>query len=292
MIRSMTGFGRGESKEEGRMFLVEIKTVNHRYSDIFIKMPRQISFLEDKIRDVVGKSLSRGKIDVFVTYEEYGDDSKSVVIDEPLATAYVKAVESLRDKYSLKDDISVSLISRFPDILKVEKVEVDEGKTWELLKVALDNALQSLIVMRGIEGEGLKNNILERTAYIADILKEITVRAPEVVKEYKQKLENRIKELLEQQTIDENRLAVEVAYFADRCSIDEEIIRLGSHISQMRDTLDLQQPVGRKLDFLIQEMNREINTIGSKANDLVITKNVVELKSELEKLREQIQNLE
>lgn len=292
MIRSMTGFGRGESKEEGRMFLVEIKTVNHRYSDIFIKMPRQISFLEDKIRDVVGKSLSRGKIDVFVTYEEYGDDSKSVVIDESLATAYVKAVGSLRDKYSLKDDISVSLISRFPDILKVEKVEVDEGKTWELLKAALDNALQSLIVMRGIEGEGLKNNILERTAYIADILKEITVRAPEVVKEYKQKLENRIKELLEQQTIDENRLAVEVAYFADRCSIDEEIVRLGSHISQMRDTLDLQQPVGRKLDFLIQEMNREINTIGSKANDLVITKNVVELKSELEKLREQIQNLE
>ncbi|MCR4435436.1 MAG: YicC family protein [Clostridiales bacterium] len=292
MIRSMTGFGRGESKGEGKEFLIEIKTVNHRYSDIFIKVPRQISFLEDKIREYVSKRLSRGKIDVYVSYEEYGEDSKSVLLDRPLAKAYIHAMEALRDEYGLKDDISVSLVSRFPDVLKVEKVEVDEGKTWRLLEIALDSALKSLILMRENEGEGLKVSLLERASYIERILKEITLRAPDVVKEYKQKLENRIKELLDQQNIDENRLAMEVAFFADRCSIDEELVRLGSHISQLKETLDLEQPVGRKLDFLIQEMNREINTIGSKANDLSITRNVVEIKSELEKMREQIQNIE
>lgn len=292
MIKSMTGFGRGESKGDGKEFLVEIKTVNHRYSDIFIKVPRQISFLEDKIRETVGKSLSRGKIDVYVSYDEYGEDSRSVALDEPLAKAYINALEGLRDKYGLEDDITVSLVARYPDVLKVEKVEVDEGKTLELLKTALDNALKSLVSMREIEGEGLRANLLERAAYVEDLLKSIAFRAPEVVKEYKQKLENRIKELLDQQNIDENRWAVEVAYFADRASIDEEIVRLASHLGQLKETLDIQQPVGRKLDFLIQEMNREINTIGSKANDLTITRNVVEIKSELEKMREQIQNIE
>lgn len=292
MIRSMTGFGRGESQEEGRQFLVEIKTVNHRYSDIFIKIPRQISFLEDKVREVISRGLSRGKIDVYISYEEYGDDSKSVLLDEPLTKAYIKAIETLRDTYNLKDDISVSLVAKFPDILKVEKTEVDEEKIWSLLKIALDSALNALVRMREIEGEGLKNSILEKADYMENILKDISLRAPHVVEEYKQKLENRIKELLDQQTIDESRIATEVAFFADRCSIDEEIVRLGSHIAQIRETLKLDQSIGRKLDFLIQEMNREINTIGSKANDLAITRNVVEVKSELEKVREQIQNIE
>lgn len=292
MIRSMTGYGRGESQGHGKEFVVEIKTVNHRYSDIFIKMPRQLSFLEDKIRDKVGKSLSRGKIDVYVSFEDYSEDSKSVMLDEALAKAYIQAAELLKTKYNLKDDISVSLVSRFPDILKIEKVEDDQEELWELFKVALENALNSLVVMRENEGEELKSSVLEKCTYIESVLKEIKSRAPEVVKEYKNKLENRIKELLEQQTIDENRLATEVAIFADRCSIDEEIVRLGSHINQLRETLALSQPVGRKLDFLVQEMNREINTIGSKANDLVIARHVVELKSELEKIREQIQNIE
>ncbi|MCX8131008.1 MAG: YicC family protein [Clostridia bacterium] len=292
MIKSMTGFGRGEYQEEGKEFLVEIKTVNHRYSDIFVKMPRQISFLEDKVREIVGKSISRGKVDVYISYEDYSDDSKNVLFDEPLAKTYIKALETLREKYNLKDDITVSLVARFPDVLRVEKNEEDGEKIWLLLKKALEKAVESLLVMRQNEGKELKNNLLERANYIEEILKKITERSPNVVKEYRIKLENRLKELLEQQTVDESRMATEVAIFADRCSIDEEIVRLGSHISQLREALNMEQPVGRKLDFLIQEMNREINTIGSKANDLVITKHVVEIKSELEKVREQIQNIE
>lgn len=292
MIKSMTGFGRGESSGEGKEFLVEIKTVNHRYSDVFIKMPRQISFLEDKIREVVSKIISRGKIDVYVSFENHSEDSKVVALDEPLVKAYMNAITQLRDRFNLKDDISVSLVSRFPDILKIEKPEENQEEIWQLLKIALENALNSLVVMRENEGLELKNNLLERSFYIENVLKAIVERAPEVVKEYKKKLENRIKELLEQQTIDESRIAMEVAMFSDRCSVDEELVRLGSHINQLRETLNIEQPVGRKLDFLIQEMNREINTIGSKANDLSITRNVIDLKSEIEKIREQIQNLE
>jgi len=290
----MTGYGRGKSQAEGREFLVEIKTVNHRYCDIYIKVPRQISFLEDKVREVIGKSISRGKVDVFITYDDFSEDSKNILIDEGLAKTYIKSVEYLRDKFGLKDDISVSLIAKFPDILKVEKSEQDEDKIWSLLYEALSHALDALINMRQIEGEGLKNDLLERADAIEKVVQEISIRAPEVVKEYKCKLENRLKEILEQQVIDENRLAMEVAVFADRCNIDEELVRLGSHINQLRQTLnsDSDLPVGRKLDFLIQEMNREINTIGSKANDLIITQNVVEIKSELEKIREQIQNIE
>lgn len=292
MIRSMTGFGRGESKGDGKTFIIEIKTVNHRYSDVFVKMPRSISFLEDKVRELVNKSVSRGKIDVYITYEEIGEDSRTVVLDEALANAYLKTLTQARDKFGLKDDLSVSLLTRFPDVLKVEKVEEDEDKIWELLKVALENALRSLVSMRENEGQELKNSLCERSEYIESILKIIVGRAPEVVKEYKQKLESRIQDILDQKTIDETRLAMEVAIFADRCSIDEEIVRLGSHLGQLREALQMQQPVGRKLDFLVQEMNREINTIGSKANDLIITKNVVEIKSEVEKIREQIQNIE
>jgi uncharacterized protein (TIGR00255 family) len=292
MIRSMTGFGRGASQGNSKEFLVEIKTVNHRYSDVFVKLPRQLSFLEDRVRKIVGKSISRGKIDVFVSYENYGEDSRNVLIDEALTGAYLKALELMKDKFGVSDDISVSLIAKFPDVLRVEKVEEDEEVLWSHLKEAIDGALDSLITMRENEGQELKKNLLEKANYIENIIKEISLRSGETVKEYKQKLENRIKELLDQQTIDENRFATEVAFFADRCSIDEEIVRLGSHINQMRETLDIQQPIGRKLDFLIQEMNREINTIGSKANDLLITKDVVEIKSEIEKLREQIQNIE
>ncbi len=292
MIKSMTGFGRGKSQADGMECLVEIKTVNHRYSDVYIKIPRQISFLEDKVREVVSKSVSRGKADVFISFDDFSEDSRSILIDEGLAKTYIDTVRLLKDKYELQDDISVSLIAKFPDVLKVEKVEQDEEKIWNLLSEALEGAIDSLINMRKIEGEGLKNCILERTDYIENIVKEIGIRAPEVVKEYKCKLENRIKELLDQQIVDENRMATEVAIFADRCSIDEELVRLSSHIGQLKETLQVGQSVGRKLDFLIQEMNREINTIGSKANDLNITKFVVEIKSELEKIREQIQNIE
>lgn len=292
MIKSMTGFGRGVSKEEGMEFVAEIKTVNSRYLDAFIKLPRQISYLEDKVRELVSKNVSRGKMDIYVTYENNGDEGNNVSLDEPLAKAYITAAEQLRDKFGLKDDITVSLITRFPDVLKVEKVQQDEESVWRVLKSAIEDALKSLIEMRENEGQGLKKSLLEKAAYIESVLNEIILRAPNVVNEYKAKLENRIKELLDQHAVDESRIAVEVAIFADRCSIDEEIVRLGSHIRQMREALDMEQPVGRKLDFLVQEMNREINTIGSKANDLTITKYVVDVKSEIEKIREQIQNIE
>ncbi len=292
MIKSMTGFGRGEYSRDGKEFTVEIKTVNHRYSDIFIKMPRQIGFLEDRVRELVGKAISRGKIDVFITYYNYSEDSKHVAFDEGLAKAYISAVESLRDKFGLADDISVSLVSKYPDVLRVEQAEEDEDLLWSMLKEAVNNAVTSLVNMRGVEGEGLKGVLLERADYIEGVISEISKRAPEVPREYKAKLNARIKELLEQQTIDESRIAVEVALFADRCSIDEELVRLASHFRQMRQILSMDQPVGRKLDFLVQEMNREINTIGSKANDLTITRLVVDIKSEIEKIREQIQNIE
>ncbi len=292
MIKSMTGFGRGSAQGDGKEFLVEIKTVNHRYTDIFVKYPRQLSFLEDKVREVVGKTVSRGKIDVYISFEDASEDSKTVLLDEALAKSYINALEAMKQKYKLNDEVSVSLVSRFPDVLRVEKAEADEELLWKLLKTALESALESLISMRLKEGEGLKKSLLEKADYIETIVKTISQRSPEVVKEYKAKLENRIKELLEQQAVDESRLAMEIALFADRCSIDEEIVRLGSHFTQLREALNSQQPVGRKLDFLIQEMNREINTIGSKANDLLITKNVIEVKSEIEKIREQIQNIE
>ncbi len=293
MVRSMTGFGRGTCNENGKEFTVEIKSVNHRYIDFYIKLPRQIAYLEERVREVVAKSIFRGKVDIFISFEDRSDDSKSVMLDEALAGAYIQAVEKIKDKYGLKDDLSVSLVSRFPDVLRIEKTEDDEEQLWNILNKALEAAVASLIQMREKEGNELRSSLLQKADYMEDIISQITNRSPEVVIEYKQKLENRIKELLNQQTIDENRIAMEVAIFADRCGIDEELVRLGSHLTQLRDILNIKkQPVGRKLDFLVQEINREINTIGSKSNDIIITKNVLELKSETEKIREQIQNME
>lgn len=293
MVRSMTGFGRGTCNESGKEFTVEIKSVNHRYIDFYIKLPRQIAYLEERVREVVSKSIFRGKVDIFISFEDRSEDSKSVMLDEALAGAYIQAVEKLKEKYGLKDDLSVSLISRFPDVLRIEKTEDDEEQLWSILNKALETAVASLIQMRENEGNELRNSLLQKADYMEGIISQISNRSPEVVIEYKQKLENRIKDLLNQQTVDENRLAMEVAIFADRCSIDEELVRLGSHLRQLRDILSInKQPVGRKLDFLVQEINREINTIGSKSNDIMITKSVLELKSETEKIREQIQNIE
>ncbi len=293
MVRSMTGFGRGTFSDSGKEFTVEVKSVNHRYIDFYIKLPRQIAFLEERVREIVSKSIYRGKVDIFISFEDRSEDSKSVTLDEALADAYIQAIEKLKGKYNLADDISVSLVSRLPDVLKIEKNEDDEEQLWKVLYNALEAAISSLIQMREKEGNELRESLLQKADNMQDIIKHISERSPEVVSEYKLKLENRIKDLLNQQTIDENRIAMEVAIFADRCSIDEELVRLGSHLSQLRDILSIQQqPVGRKLDFLVQEINREINTIGSKSNDIIITKSVLELKSETEKIREQIQNIE
>lgn len=292
MIRSMTGFGRGEHEECGRSFIAEIKTVNHRYSDITIKLPRQLSYLEDNIRKYVLGNISRGKIDVYVTQDKFSEEDVQISIDDALAGAYTKALRSLKEKYDLIDDISVSTISRIPDIISITKVEEESAEVWKTLSSAIEKSLQNLLSMRSKEGQKLAEDIIVRRDYLRSLIKTIEERSPIVVQEYKTKLEDRIREISGSICIDETRLAAEVALFADRSSITEEIVRLFSHFDQLELIMNEDEPVGRKLDFLVQEMNREVNTIGSKASDLQITRLVVDAKSEIEKIREQIQNIE
>ncbi|MGE5474474.1 MAG: YicC/YloC family endoribonuclease [Ignavibacteriales bacterium] len=292
MIKSMTGFGRGTFSNGGKEYLVEIKAVNHRYLDTSVKTSRAYGYLEPKIREHITKQLGRGKIDVNIWIEDYGTDGRTVLVDEGLADLYVDALTKLKERYNVSDNITLTLLSRFPDILKVKKDEDDEDAVWNDLQTALKDAINSLVEMRVREGNQLKNDIIEKSAIIETNVNNIEKRAPLVVDEYRIKLNNRIKDLLGDNQVDSARLEQEIALFADRCSVDEEITRLRSHVKQLAQTLDNEQGVGRKLDFLVQEMNREINTIGSKANDLEITKYVVEVKSEIEKIREQIQNIE
>ncbi len=292
MIKSMTGFGRGEFEQNQKKFLVEIKSVNHRYNDIFIRMPRQMTYLENKVRDVVKSQLSRGKIDVYINYEDNSENQRNIWFDKSLVSGYKKALESIRDGFSITDDITVSLIARFPDVLRVEDEKEDEEKLWQILEVAVEKALYAIIGMRAKEGKEIFNNLVEKAEHVLKELDKVKIQAPLVVKLYKQKLESRLNELLQNMTMDEGRLETEVALFADKCCIDEEIVRFESHVKQLKQTLLLNEPVGKKLDFIIQEMNRETNTMGSKANDLDITKSVVEIKYEIEKIRELVQNIE
>ena len=292
MIRSMTGFGRCEYIEDNIKFVVEIKTVNHRYCDIFIKLPRQISMFEEKIRSTISSFISRGKVDVFVSYENNSENSNHVVLDINLANSYFGALKKIGDNISsLRDDVSITTLARFPDVLKLEKID-EEEKLWPILSIAINGHIDSLVQMRETEGEKLRLSLYDIAINIEKLTDVIKLRLPSVVNEYKAKLFARINELLEQKVIDETRLAMEAAIFADKCNVDEELVRLNSHMAQMRDILESDVPSGRKLDFLVQEMNREVNTIGSKGNDLEVVKNVVELKSEIEKIREQIQNIE
>ena len=290
MLRSMTGFGCYEYSEDDITFTIEIKTVNHRYFDLFLRMPKQIQAFEDRVRSIVSNKIQRGKVDVYITCDNKAEDAIDVVLDERLARAYSDALKAMADHLGIKDDISVSTLARFPDILKVEKKEDDE-RIGNILEKAVDQAVSSLVEMREKEGEKLKGSMVLNLQNVRAYLDKVRERAPLVVREYKEKLEARIEELAGMK-VDPARLAMEVALFADKCSIDEEIVRLESHIDQMNDLLEKGSPVGKKLDFLIQEMNREVNTIGAKAGDLDITRYVVELKNEIEKLREQVQNIE
>ncbi len=291
MLRSMTGFGHSEYTENDITFTVEVKTVNHRYSDIFLRMPKQLSALEEQIRSLVSNRIVRGKTDLYITYDNSSSRGQEVVLDEKLAQAYCDALRKVTSNLGLKDDINASTLARFPDILKVEKQDNNEEIGSILLK-AIDIALDELLEMRIIEGEKLKESLFANLSAIEVFIGKIQEQSPSVVKDYKARLEERLAELVDWQLTDPNRIATEVAIFADKCSIDEELVRMKSHIIQMRNMLNAGSPVGKKADFLIQEMNREVNTIGSKANNLEITNNVVELKSEIEKLREQIQNIE
>jgi len=292
MIRSMTGYGQGKLISDDRKFTVEIRSVNHRYNDINVRLPRTLNYLEDKIRTFIKERVSRGKIDVFVSFETTSKDDFEVYLNENLLDAYLEQLNIIKNKSTVIDDISVSLLARFPEVIIVNKKEDDKDILWQLLEEALKEAFNDFLAMREKEGENLKEDLLAKLKVCENYLAKIKERSPNLAEEYKNKLEKRLQELLPDHSIDENRLAMEIAIFADHCSIDEEIVRLESHINQFRNILNHEEIVGRKLDFLVQEMNREVNTIGSKANDLQISQNVIELKSEIEKIREQIQNLE
>ncbi|MGO1369540.1 MAG: YicC/YloC family endoribonuclease [Senegalia sp. (in: firmicutes)] len=293
MIKSMTGFGRGENSDDKRKFIIEMKSVNHRYNDIIVRMPRHLSYLEEKIKKMIKENIKRGRIEVYINLENINDSDFKIDINLNLAKEYKSALSLLNKELSLEDIIHLEDITKYPDIINVEKKEEDEDIIWDTLYPALDNAITNLESMRVREGEELVFDINKRVDYIKKMSNAVENRAPLVVEEYKIKLENRIKKLLDSPVeIDESKLANEVAYFADKANITEEIVRLYSHIEQLKDTLSSNDTVGRKLDFIIQEMNREANTIGSKASDIDITKDVVEIKSELEKIREQVQNIE
>ncbi|MHB1392057.1 MAG: YicC/YloC family endoribonuclease [Clostridia bacterium] len=291
MIKSMTGFGRGEFRQGTSTFSVDVRSVNHRYSDISVRMPRAMSILEEKVREFVTEKISRGKVDVYINYNTFGQNSQ-VKLDTDLAKAYVDSLNTLKEMFGIRDDISLSLLTMFPDIMAMETVEMNMDELWVILKEALEMALDALVEMRQREGERLKNDLLEKLVNVKDFVGNIKEKSYSIVDEYKNKLYDRIKELTKDIPIDENRLLTEVAVFADKSGIDEEIVRLESHMEELRKALNFKGSVGKKLDFIIQEMNREVNTIGSKITDLGILNNVISIKTEIEKIREQVQNIE
>lgn len=288
----MTGYGRGENTQEGRRFTVEIKSVNHRYNDITIKLPRSMNYMEDAIKKKLTTQIARGKTDVYIFFETTSSQDVKIDLNEALTDAYVNQLQQIKMRYNLKDDISLSLIAKFPDILTVEKADIDNDVLFNILMPAVDMALNEFLALRQKEGKALKEDILGKLDKIKSFVEDIKVRSPKVVTEYREKLKNRLNELMDMKDIDEARIITEVTLFADRASVDEEVTRLMSHINQVRSILDEEEAIGRKLDFLIQEMNREANTIGSKSNDIEITQITVNLKSEIEKIREQVQNIE
>ena len=293
MAISMTGFGRGEHKDENYHFTVECKTINHRYLDINIRMPRKISFFEEKIRNHVKKFIKRGRVDIYVGMQLVGESEVSLNLDLNLAKEYFDILSKIEEITGAKNDITVSNISKFPDVIKVEEKSEDEEVIWKSLQPALNESIDTVSKMRAVEGEKLAQDIEMRCGLMQDYISQVEKLSHTVAAEYKEKLSARVKEMLEGSVVlDENRLSQEVAFFADRSSITEEVVRFNSHIIQLKDTIKSNDSIGRKIDFLIQEMNREANTVGSKSSNIEITKTVVEVKSELEKIREQIQNIE
>ena len=293
-MKSMTGYGRGECTMYERKFTVEIKAVNHRYNDITVKLPRAIMGFEDEIKKAISKKVFRGKLDVFVNFESFSQEDVNISVNEPLAKSYTETLRKLKSDLQLKGDVTIEMVSKFPDVITVDKNisnENTENEIRECLMKAVEDATDAFVAMREVEGETLKKNIIEKVAFVNDALQKIEERAPFVSKDYRARLEAKLADLDEIQ-VDESRLLTEVMLFADKACIDEEITRLHSHISQMYSIVEESVPVGRKLDFLVQEMNRETNTIGSKSNDIQITNHVVDIKSEIEKIREQIQNIE
>ncbi|WP_294367574.1 YicC/YloC family endoribonuclease [uncultured Clostridium sp.] len=293
MIRSMTSFGRSNSEEgKKRVFTVEMKSVNSRYLDVNIRMPKSIISLEEEIRKMISNSLNRGKVDVFINIKNYNEGAGVPKLDINLAQGYLQCLKEIEEKLNIKNDISVMQIARFPEVITMIEEEDKIDEIWEELKPLISSSLDMMINMREVEGEKLKEDILIKINQIEDLVSKVEEFADSIPKVFKQKLEERLKDLLGNVEVDENRIATEVCILADKATVDEEIIRLNSHINQVRETLKLNEPIGRKLDFIVQEMNRETNTIGSKSSDIKMTNIVIDIKNILEKIREQVQNIE
>lgn len=294
MIKSMTGFGRCETVLNGREITVEIRSVNHRYFEFSCRTPRGYGFLDDKLKSYINSQVSRGKIDVFVSVSASEETPAEVTVNHQLVAGYIKAMQEISDTYNIPNDVSVVALSRFSDIYTVHKAEEDEEQIIADVLSAVDIALESFVKMREAEGERMKADILSRANTILSIVEKIEERSPQTVKEYEERLLERIRQTLADNdiSVDEQRVLTEVAVFADKVAVAEETVRLRSHFEQLKEFLEYEEPVGRKIDFIIQEMNREANTIGSKVQDAVLAHKVVDIKSEIEKIREQVQNIE
>ena len=292
MIKSMTGFGRCEIAEADRKITVEMKSVNHRYLDVTIKMPKKLNFFEAAIRTELKNYMQRGKVDLFITYEDFTESNVCVKYNKELAAEYMQYFDRMAEDFSLDNDIRVSTLARFPEILTMEEQTVDEEQLWQLLDKALKGAAENFVETRIREGENLRTDLIAKLEGMLAHVDFITERSPEIIEEYKEKLTKKVEELLSDKQVDESRLLMEVTIFADKVCVDEELVRLRSHITATRDALLAGGSIGRKLDFIAQEMNREANTILSKSSDLEISNRAIELKTEIEKVREQIQNIE
>ena len=292
MLKSMTGFGRAQKEIDGYGITVELKSVNHRYFEFSSSVPRQYGFLDEKLKSYINGKVSRGKIECYVTIEALNTDTADVVVNHTLATAYVNALKEIAEPYELKAAFGASTISRFPEVLVVRKSDEDEEKLWGYVQEVCSEAIDKFVAMREVEGSKMKDDIYSRGQFILDCVSYIEERSPQTIKEYDDKLIERVHELLGDVSLDESRILQEVAIYADKVAVAEETVRLRSHIEQLNAFISSDEPVGRKMDFLVQEINRETNTIGSKANDVDIARKVVDIKAEVEKIREQIQNIE
>lgn len=292
MIKSMTGFGRSEIVKGNRKISVEIKSVNHRYLEAGIKMPKKLNVFESRMRDLLKKYATRGKIDIFINYEDDSESQVNLKFNQNIADEYMAIFNNMSEKYNLKNDMTVGGLARFPEVITMDEVQEDEEELWHFIEEAMKVALEQFVNTRILEGENLKKDLLGKLDHMEELVTFVEKRSPEIMKEYRSKLESKVKELLGDTTIDESRIATEVIIYADKICVDEETVRLRSHIEHARKCLNEEGGIGRKMDFIAQEMNREANTTLSKANDIEISNAAIDLKTEIEKVREQIQNIE
>ena len=293
MIRSMTGFGHGEvSNDKNQKVTVEMKSVNHRYCDISLKLPKKLAMFEANIRNIMKEYASRGKIDIYVSYEDLSETAVSLHYNQAMAEEYMQVFKKMQEDFNIETKITAEALAKYPEVVTIEEVQQDEEVWWELLEAALRQAAEKFVETRTIEGANLKRDLLGKLDQMAADVTFIEERSPQIIAEYRSKLEEKVKEFLEDSTIEENRIAAEVTLYADKIAVDEEIVRLQSYISSMTDVLESDESIGRKLDFMAQEMNREANTILSKSSDVDLADHAIELKTNVEKVREQIQNIE